>query len=83
MSTDTKQLYEFGPFRLDPDKLLLLRDDQPIPLPPKAFETLLVLIQHSESGAPKDDLMKSIWPDTFVEESKSGAEHLCAAQNSG
>src|ERR1700733_6876625 len=69
MATETKQLYEFGPFRLDPDKLLLLRDDQPIPLPPKAFETLLVLVQHSETLVLKDDLMKSVWPDTFVEES--------------
>src|ERR1700733_6473432 len=69
MAMETKQLYEFGPFRLDPDKLLLLRDDQPVPLPPKAFETLLVLIQHSETVVLKDDLMKSIWPDTFVEES--------------
>jgi DNA-binding winged helix-turn-helix (wHTH) protein/Tfp pilus assembly protein PilF len=69
MATETKQLYEFGPFRLDPDKLLLLRDDQPIPLPPKAFETLLVLVQHGETLVLKDDLMKSVWPDTFVEES--------------
>ena len=69
MATETKQLYEFGPFRLDPDKLLLLRDDQPVPLPPKAFETLLVLVQHSETVVLKDDLMKSVWPDTFVEES--------------
>ncbi len=69
MATETKQLYEFGPFRLDPDKLLLLRDDQPVPLPPKAFETLLVLVQHSETLVLKDDLMKSVWPDTFVEES--------------
>ena len=69
MATETKQLYEFGPFRLDPDKLLLLRDDQPIPLPPKAFETLLVLVQHSETLVLKDELMKSVWPDTFVEES--------------
>jgi DNA-binding winged helix-turn-helix (wHTH) protein/tetratricopeptide (TPR) repeat protein len=73
MATETKQLYEFGPFRLDPDKLVLLRDDRPVPLPPKAFETLLVLVQHSvqhsETVVLKDDLMKSVWPDTFVEES--------------
>jgi eukaryotic-like serine/threonine-protein kinase len=69
MATETKQLYEFGPFRLDPDKLLLLRDNQPVPLPPKAFETLLVLVRHSETVVLKDDLMKSVWPDTFVEES--------------
>src|ERR1700727_1478975 len=69
MAKETKQLYEFGPFRLDPDKLLLLRDDEPISLPPKAFETLLVLVRHSETVVLKDDLMKSVWPDTFVEES--------------
>jgi TolB-like protein/DNA-binding winged helix-turn-helix (wHTH) protein/Flp pilus assembly protein TadD len=69
MSEETKHFYEFGPFRVDPDKLLLLRDHRPVPLPPKAFETLLVLVQHSETVVLKDDLMKSVWPDTFVEES--------------
>jgi DNA-binding winged helix-turn-helix (wHTH) protein/tetratricopeptide (TPR) repeat protein len=65
----TKHFYEFGPFRLDPDERLLLRDNQPVSLQPKAFETLLVLVQHSETVVRKDDLMKSIWPGTFVEES--------------
>src|SRR5215471_3393516 len=64
----TKQLYQFGPFRLDPDKELLLRDDQTVPLAPKAFQTLLVLIRHSKEVVTKDDLMKTVWPDTFVEE---------------
>jgi DNA-binding winged helix-turn-helix (wHTH) protein/Tol biopolymer transport system component len=69
MSKETKQFYEFGPFRAFPDKLLLLRDNQPVPLPPKAFETLLVLVRHSETVVLKDHLMESLWPDTFVEES--------------
>ena len=69
MSKEAKRFYEFGPFRVDPDKRLLLRDSQPVPLQPKAFETLLVLVQHSEKVVLKDDLMKSVWPDTFVEES--------------
>src|ERR1700722_13297733 len=69
MSKETKQFYEFGPFRVFPDKLLLLRDNQPVPLPPKAFETLLVLVRHSETVVLKDHLMESLWPDTFVEES--------------
>jgi eukaryotic-like serine/threonine-protein kinase len=69
MSTEPKNFYEFGPYRVDPEKLLLLRDNQPVALPPKAFETLLVLVRHSETVVLKDDLMKSIWPDTFVEES--------------
>jgi len=69
MSKETKHFYEFGPFRIDPDKRLLLRDNRSVPLQPKAFETLLVLVEHSETVVLKDDLMKSVWPDTFVEES--------------
>lgn len=72
MAADTdqkiKQLYEFGPFRVDPDKELLLRDDQTVPLAPKAFQILLVLIRHSKEVVTKDDLMQNVWPDTFVEE---------------
>src|SRR5271168_2004385 len=69
MNKGTKHFYEFGPFRMDPDERLLLRDNRPVPLQPKAFETLLVLVQHSETVVLKDDLMKSVWPGTFVEES--------------
>jgi DNA-binding winged helix-turn-helix (wHTH) protein len=39
MSKEPNHFYEFGPFRLDPEKLLLLRDNRPVPLPPKAFGT--------------------------------------------
>jgi DNA-binding winged helix-turn-helix (wHTH) protein len=69
IAMETKKLYEFGPFRLDPDRFVLLRDSEPVSLPPKAFETLLVLVQHSDTVVLKDDLMKLVWPDTFVEES--------------
>jgi len=69
MSSQGKQLYEFGPFRLDPEKRVLLREKQPVPLQLKAFETLLVLVRNSEQVVLKDDLMKAVWPDTFVEES--------------
>jgi len=64
----SRQLYEFGPFRLDPDKELLLREDETVPIAPKAFQILLVLIRHNKQVVTKDDLMKAIWPDTFVEE---------------
>ncbi len=69
-STDRKssQFYEFGPFRVDPEKELLLREDQTVPIAPKAFQVLLVLIRHSKEVVTKDDLLKTIWPDTFVEE---------------
>ena len=69
MSNGGKELYEFGPFRLDPAKRILLRDNHPVPLQMKAFETLLVLVRHSEQVVLKDDLMKAVWPNTFVEES--------------
>ena len=69
-SVDSKprQLYEFGPFRLDPDKELLLREDENVLIAPKAFQVLLVLIRHNNQVVTKDDLMKTVWPDTFVEE---------------
>jgi eukaryotic-like serine/threonine-protein kinase len=63
-----KDLYEFGPFRVDPEKEILLRAGEPIPLTPKTFQILLILVRHSKEVVTKDDLMKAVWPDTFVEE---------------
>ncbi|HUK23187.1 MAG TPA: winged helix-turn-helix domain-containing protein [Terriglobales bacterium] len=63
-----KGVYEFGPFRVDPEKEVLLRGCEPVPLTPKTFQILLVLIRHSTEVVTKDDLMKAVWPDTFVEE---------------
>lgn len=63
-----KELYEFGPFRVDPEKEILLRGGEPVPLTPKSFQILLVLVRHNKEVVTKDDLMKMIWPDTFVEE---------------
>ena len=68
MATGTKVLYEFGPFWLDPEKQVLLRGDQPVAITPKIFETLLVLVRHSGEIVSKDELMKELWPDAFVEE---------------
>lgn len=63
-----QRFYEFGSFHIDSTKRLLLRDDQVVPLKPKAFETLLLLVQNRERMMGKDELMKVLWPDTFVEE---------------
>jgi len=63
-----KQLYEFGAFRVDAEKELLLRGGESVPLTPKTFQTLLVLMRHSKEVVTKDDLMRMLWPDTFVEE---------------
>jgi len=68
MDTPQHDAYEFGEFRLDAGKRQLLRLDQPVPLTPKAFETLLHLVQNHGELLAKDDLMRAVWPDTVVEE---------------
>src|ERR1700693_4243018 len=67
-SPSGNELYEFGPFRVDPEKETLLRAGEPVRLTPKTFQILLVLVRHSEQVVTKDALMKTVWPDTFVEE---------------
>ena len=68
MNGQINGFYEFGPFRLVPGERQLLRDGKPIPLPPKAFDTLLVLVQHNGHAVKKDDLIEMVWPDAVVEE---------------
>lgn len=68
MSQQTERLYEFGPFRIDPVKRLLLRDGEVVVLTSKVFDTLLVLVEHKGQVLHKDELMRRLWPDTIVEE---------------
>ncbi|HEY6944491.1 MAG TPA: tetratricopeptide repeat protein [Candidatus Acidoferrum sp.] len=60
--------YSFGPFVLDPAERLLLRDNQPVHLPLKAFETLLALVEQKGHVVEKVELLNRVWPNTFVEE---------------
>jgi DNA-binding winged helix-turn-helix (wHTH) protein len=68
MSLQTKHIYEFGPFRLDEAEHLLLRDGESVPLTPKAFDLLLALVEGYGRLHGKEELLKRVWPDTFVEE---------------
>jgi Tol biopolymer transport system component/DNA-binding winged helix-turn-helix (wHTH) protein len=68
MRLSVKHFYEFGPFRLDATERLLLREGQHIPLTPKAFETLMALVENGGHVIDKDKLIKKVWPNTFVEE---------------
>jgi Tol biopolymer transport system component/DNA-binding winged helix-turn-helix (wHTH) protein len=63
-----QRLYEFGLFRVDISRRLLLRQGEVIPLTPKAFDILLVLVQNRDRIIEKDELMRLVWPDTAVEE---------------
>jgi DNA-binding winged helix-turn-helix (wHTH) protein/TolB-like protein/Flp pilus assembly protein TadD len=69
MFKQSKQLYEFGPFRLDVAERLFLKNEEPVALTPKAFEMLVVLVERSGHLVEKDELLKEVWRDQFVEES--------------
>jgi Tol biopolymer transport system component/DNA-binding winged helix-turn-helix (wHTH) protein len=69
MRCQINHLYRFGPFLLDTYERLLMRDGKVVPLSPKVFETLLVLVENSGRILGKDELMQTLWPDTYVEES--------------
>jgi DNA-binding winged helix-turn-helix (wHTH) protein/TolB-like protein/Flp pilus assembly protein TadD len=68
MSKKVAHFYDFGPFRVDELKRLLLRDGEPVPLTSKVFDTLFMLVSRSGEVLEKDELMTSLWPDRFVEE---------------
>jgi DNA-binding winged helix-turn-helix (wHTH) protein len=68
MSVGNEQ-YDFGQFRLNIRERLFLKDGLPVPLTPKAFEILVVLVQRSGHLVEKQELLKEVWSDNFVEES--------------
>jgi DNA-binding winged helix-turn-helix (wHTH) protein/pimeloyl-ACP methyl ester carboxylesterase len=59
--------YTFGPFFLDEHTLILSRDGEMLRLPPKAVETLLVLVQRAGQVVTRDELLERVWPGSFVE----------------
>jgi TolB-like protein/DNA-binding winged helix-turn-helix (wHTH) protein len=75
MSLQTKPVFEFGWFRLNPAERLLLREQVQVRLPPKAFDALVVLVENRGHLLEKDELLRKVWPDTFVEESNL-AQHI-------
>ena len=68
MAQQDNHSYEFGRFRLKPAERVLLREGEPVPLTPKVFDILVTLVEHGGHVVAKDDLMKRVWPNTFVEE---------------
>lgn len=62
------EAYRFGDFRLEADRRLLTCNDEPSPLPPKAFDTLLALVRRAGEVVGKDALMAEVWPEQYVDE---------------
>ncbi len=62
------RFFRFGPYQLDCQRRLLMRDGDPVSLHEKALQILMVLVQRRGEVVSKDELMKAVWPDAFVEE---------------
>lgn len=68
MNSQPKRFYEFGSFRIDTEERRLLSGGEPLALTPKVFDLLLILVENRGHTIEKDDLMRQIWGETFVEE---------------
>jgi Tol biopolymer transport system component/DNA-binding winged helix-turn-helix (wHTH) protein len=68
MNEQDHHIYEFGPFRLDAQKRLLLREGKPVKLFPKEFDTLLTLVERCGEVLDRDQLMRRVWGEVVVEE---------------
>jgi DNA-binding winged helix-turn-helix (wHTH) protein/tetratricopeptide (TPR) repeat protein len=68
MQKQAKHYFDFGDFRIDVEERTLRRQDNPVALTPKAFDTLLVLVENSGRVLEKEELFNRVWPDTFVGE---------------
>jgi len=65
---ENNERYEFGPFRVDVAEHSVFRENQTIPLTPKAFDVLLVFMRNRSRVVTKEELLRAVWPETFVEE---------------
>jgi DNA-binding winged helix-turn-helix (wHTH) protein/TolB-like protein/cytochrome c-type biogenesis protein CcmH/NrfG len=68
MTTSHRRSYAFGQFRLDPVEGVLFHRGQPVRLTPKAFQTLVALVERHGHLVTKEELIQLVWPDAFVEE---------------
>lgn len=63
-----QEIFEFGSYRLQPTERLLLRDGEPVPLTSRFFDLLVVLVENSGTLLERDHLLRTLWPDSFIEE---------------
>ena len=64
----SRRFYEFGPFRIDADERILSRDGEAVPITPKVFDLLLLLVENNRHTLPKAELLERLWEGSFVEE---------------
>ena len=68
MNRPARRFYLFDGFRVDVGERLLFKESREVPLTPKVFDTLEVLLENSGHVLTKKELMQQVWPDSFVEE---------------
>lgn len=68
MASDPQVAYEFGQFTLAPSQKRLLRDREMVPLAPKVFDTLVLLVGNQGRLIQKEEFLKALWPNSVVEE---------------
>lgn len=68
MNEQTQRFYTFGEYKIEKTERLLTRQGEVVPLPPKAVELLIVLLENNNHIVTKDELMNLVWADSFVEE---------------
>ena len=68
--------WEFGSFRLDTEQRLLLRNEEVVPLSRKAVEILLLLVERHGQLVEKEELMRTVWPDAFVEDPREAVRQV-------
>src|SRR4029077_10983274 len=67
-ASGVRRFYEFGPFRLDPNRQRLFRGDDVVALSPKAIETLILLVENRGKLLERETLMDALWPHVIVED---------------
>lgn len=68
MRSNKSLIYHFGPFHIDPEQRILMREGKLVSLAPKVLETLILLVQNRGRILEKEELIQLLWPDSFVEE---------------
>src|ERR1051326_1762988 len=68
VTNGARRFYEFGPFRLDPNRHRLFRGDEVVALSPKAIQTLILLVENRGRLLEREMLMDTLWPHVIVED---------------
>src|ERR1700756_4460066 len=68
VTSGVRRFYEFGPFRLDPNRHRLFRGGEVVALSPKAIQTLILLVENRGKLLERERLMDALWPDVIVED---------------